>query len=333
LEKQIKEKFTGAILQEALARYHVAADQFQPLGGFESFIYGFERSSKSYILRLSHSSRRSEALIHGEVDWINYLADGGTSVSRAVLSAEGNLVEPIDDGSSGTFLATAFEKAPGQPPWAVGWTPDLFETYGRLLGKMHALTRRYKPSQPAWQRPHWDDAPMQDFHQFLPASEAIVLEKHTALLDYLRTLPRDSASYGLIHFDAHEANLFIDPQGRITLFDFDDCAYNWFVTDLAIVLFYIVRGKEDEVAFARAFMPHFLRGYSRENRLDPGWLREIPHFLKQREIDLYAVVHRSFDVNNLDHPWVARFMHNRQHRIEHDVPYLDIDFESLSVYL
>lgn len=333
MEKQIKEKFTDAILQTAMARYNIAADQIQPLGGFESFIYGFERGSKGYILRLSHSSRRSEAMIHGEVDWINYLADGGTPLAGAIRSAEGNLVEPIADGSGGSFLATAFEKAAGKPPWDVGWTPDLFETYGRLLGKMHALTQSYKPSQPVWQRPHWNDEAMQEFHQFLPASEVIVLEKHKALLDYLHTLPRDSVSYGLIHFDAHEGNLFIDPPGRITLFDFDDCAYNWFVADLAIVLFYIVRGKDDEVAFAREFMPHFLRGYSRENRLDPRWLREIPHFLKQREIDLYAVIHRSFDINNLDHPWVAGFMRHRKQRIEHDVPYLDFDFESLAAYL
>ncbi|HEX9921240.1 MAG TPA: phosphotransferase [Anaerolineae bacterium] len=333
MEKQIKEKFTDAMLQEAMSRYDIAADQIQPLGGFESFIYGFERDSKGYILRLGHSSRRSEAMIHGEVDWINYLAAGGTPVARAIPSADGNLVEPIADGSGGSFLATAFEKAAGKPPRDVDWTPELFETYGRLLGKMHALTRGYKLPQAAWQRPQWDDEPMQDFHQYLPASEVIVLEKHNALLDYLNTLPRDSASYGLIHFDAHAGNLFIDQQGQITLFDFDDCAYNWFITDLAIVLFYIVRDKDDEVAFTQAFMPHFLRGYSRENRLDPRWLREIPHFLKQREIDLYAVIHRSFDVNNLDHPWVAGFMHNRKHRIEHDVPYLDFDFESLAVYL
>ena len=86
-------------------------------------------------------------------------------------------------------------------------------------------------------------------------------------------------------------------------------------------------------AFTGEFMTHFLRGYRRENQMDAVWLQEIPHFLKLREIDLYAVIHRSFDVNNLDDPWVVRYMDNRKHKIESDVPYIDFDFESLTAYL
>ena len=60
----------------------------------------------------------------------------------------------------------------------------------------------------------------------------------------------------------------------------------------------------------------------------------MPHFLKMREIDLYGVIHRSFDVNHIDDErWCARYMRDRKYRIEHDVPYIDFDFESLSEHL
>ena len=36
-----------------------------------------------------------------------------------------------------------------------------------------------------------------------------------------------------------DSNFFVDEAGQITLFDFDDCAHNWFINDVAIVLFYI----------------------------------------------------------------------------------------------
>jgi hypothetical protein len=52
--------------------------------------------------------------------------------------------------------------------------------------------------------------------------------------------------------------------------------------------------------------------------------------LKLREIDLYAVIHRSFDVDNIDHPWVAMYMQGRKTRIENDVLFLNIDFSSLA---
>jgi Ser/Thr protein kinase RdoA (MazF antagonist) len=134
----------------------------------------------------------------------------------------------------------------------------------------------------------------------------------------------------LIHQDAHGGNFFVDDAGRITLFDFDDCAYSWYANDIAIVLFYLITNRADATEVTRKFMPHFLRGYRRESRLDPIWLKEIPHFLKLREIDLYAVIHRSFDVDHLDDPWCAKFMAGRRERIERDVPYGGFDFEAVA---
>jgi hypothetical protein len=41
-------------------------------------------------------------------------------------------------------------------------------------------------------------------------------------------------------------------------------------------------------------------------------------------------MYRDFDVENIDNEWCARFMRDRKSKIEHDVPYIDFDFESLS---
>jgi Ser/Thr protein kinase RdoA (MazF antagonist) len=333
MEQRIKERYNEAILQEAMQRYGIAEDQIRLLDGFESYMFEFERVSGVYILRLGHSFRRTEALIQAEVDWINYLAVGGASVARAVLSEARNLIEVIDDGRGESFLASAFVRAPGRPPWEAGWSPRLYQTYGQLLGRMHALSKRYVPSNPVWQRPHWDDAIMLDVERHLPASEGLILERFRTLMSYLEAFPRDHESYGLVHFDAHGGNLFIDDTGTITLFDFDDCSYSWFANDIAIVLFYMIVNREDAPALTQEFMSYFLQGYRRENRLDPAWLKEIPHFLKLREIDLYAIIHRSFDVDNLDDPWCARYMRGRRSRIEDGVPYVDFDFEALAEHL
>jgi Ser/Thr protein kinase RdoA (MazF antagonist) len=338
MDKQLKDKFNDAILQEAMRRYDITADQIHPLHGFENFIYEFRRGRDAYVLRLNHTMRRSVPMICGEVDWINYLAAGGASVAKAVPSPAGNLVELIDDGQGGFFLATAFVKAPGKPPWEAGWTPERYETYGRLIGRMHALTKQYEPPDSAWKRGDSEEEIAEEIKDFLPASEALALQKYQVLMDHVRTLPKDRDSYGLIHYDAHEANIFIAEDGTITLFDFDDMGYNWFIGDIAMVVFYKVTDLEDRIpdriAHTREFMPHFLHGYSQENQLDPAWLKEIPIFLKLREILLYAVIHRSLDVNNLDDsPWIAHFMNGRKHKIEQDIPYIDFDFESLAVYL
>lgn len=332
MEQRIQDRYSEAIYRQALARYDVEPDQVKRLDGFESFIYEYVRDGQEYILRIGHSLRRSPGLIAGEVDWINYLADGGVSVARAVTSLTGKLVETVDDGQGEVFLVTSFEKAPGAPIRPEAWHGDFFERYGQLIGRMHALSKEYRPPEPSWRRPAWNDQSMLDLAPWIPDTEPMVKERWSELHAYLETLPADEDAYGLIHQDAHAGNFFVDGD-TIILFDFDDCLYGWFAYDIAIVLFYAVIGTKDWPVFTRSFMTRFLAGYTRENRLPAKWLAEIPHFLKLREIDLYAVIHRSFDVQNLDHPWVARYMDGRRQRIEAGIPYIDFNFESLEPVL
>lgn len=329
MEKRIKDRYNDQILLQAMQAFNIQERHIRLLDGFESFIYEFERNEERFILRIGHSLRRNENLICGEVDWINYLYTKGASVARAIQTIDGTLVSPIPDGRGGHFLATAFEKADGRHPRDVDWNEALFERYGRLLGRMHSLSKEYLPLKPAWKRPEWDDPGMLDVEGWLPESEYLVLEKFRYLKTHLEEFPKSSDSYGLIHQDAHAGNMFVDKEGKITLFDFDDCTYSWYINDIAIVLFYLLVGKEDSAAFTKKIMPQFLRGYKIENQFDEHWLEELPYFLKLREIDLYAVIHRSFDVDNIDHPWVAMFMQERKHRIENEVPFLDFDFSIL----
>ncbi len=333
MEQRIRERYNDTILQEAMRRFGIRPDDIALLDGFESFMYAFLRQGADYVLRIGHSFRRSRAMIQGEVDWLNYLAAGRASVAGAALSQQGNLVEAIDDGLGEQFLTTAFVKAPGRPPRRADWTPEMMATYGQLLGRMHALSQWYEPPAGGGRRPHWDDAEMLEVERVLPETEGAALARYRDLMAHLRTLPRDSVSYGLVHQDAHAGNFFLDESGRITLFDFDDCMYSWYANDIAIVLFYAVTGLEEPAAFAVTFMPHFLRGYRRENRLHPDWLAEMPYFLKLREIELYAVIHRSYDVDNISNAWAAAFMEGRKQRIVEGVPYLSFDFDSLAAYL
>lgn len=74
MEQEIKERYHPAILQEVTQRYGVTNTPMQPLASVENFVYACERANQGMILRISHSLRRSVALIQSEVDWINYLA-------------------------------------------------------------------------------------------------------------------------------------------------------------------------------------------------------------------------------------------------------------------
>ncbi|OGO67799.1 MAG: hypothetical protein A2Z49_00430 [Chloroflexi bacterium RBG_19FT_COMBO_56_12] len=334
MDPKIASRFNDNILQTAMRCYNILSDQVELLDGFESFIYKFRRPDGQFILRIGHSDRRSPDLIRGEVDWINYLAAGGATVARAILSENGNLVEPVEDGQGGEFLCTAFVHAPGAEIHRDQINDRLYRNYGRLIGRMHALAKTYRISNPAWKRYAWDSTENNTAERQMPAKEVLAMEKYRSVLAHLRSLPRDTDGYGMIHQDAHPGNFFVDDEYCITLFDFDDCVYGHFIYDIAMVLFYTSIGEPDPAEYTERFMPVFLSGYREENRLNPAWLPELPHFMKLREIDLFAAIHFSFaDGDNPDHPWAARYMKGRREKIEGNTPFITFDWLSLAPYL
>jgi len=327
MEERIRQRYHLGILDELRLRYRLEADQIKALDGFESFIFEVRGKERPYILRMSHSLRRSETLLYGEIDWINYLADRGVGVARALASPQGNLIEFIPDGQDGHFLIVAFTQAAGEPSWVSSfWGDDLFAAYGRQIGRMHALTKSYVPGDPSWKRPEWDDKLNLEVADWVPQKDSLIRQRYQVVLDHLRTLPRTPDSYGLIHQDAHMGNFYVDNNLRLTMFDFDDCVYGWFVYDIAMVLFYAAANRQDPVSFGRDFWRAFWPGYREENTLDPAWLVEIPWFLKLREIELYGVIHRSLDVDNLQDPWIRGFMNGRKELLEANEPFIDLDF-------
>lgn len=327
MEKEIRDRYNEDILQEAMRRFGIARGNIRLLDGFESFIYEYVRGGSDFILRVGHSRRRTPDLIRGEVDWINYLAAGGAGVAEAIASQNGVLVEEIPDTRGSRFLATSFVKARGAPLWQMGgWTDDLIERYGRLLGRIHALSKAYVVADPAWRRPSWN----KDQDIITPLLELDIAQKHRQLMDHLLALPQDREGYGMIHQDAHAGNFFVDDDGGITLFDFDDCVYGHFAYDLAMVLFYAITNRADAAAFAADFWPKLMRGYDAENDLDPAWQQEIPHFMKLREIDLYAIILRDYDSLAGD-KWVETFLDGRRERILNDLPYGGVQMSDLGL--
>jgi Ser/Thr protein kinase RdoA (MazF antagonist) len=330
MEERIRERFTPEILGQALTAYGIDPALITPLDGFESFIYEFQDSAGPGILRISHSIRRTANMVRAELDWIDYLHRGGVGVSKPLRSINESWVEVLPDGEDGYYLTSAFEKARGNH---IGpdWPKELLREYGHQIGLMHKLATTYKPSDPAWLRPNWNDPIHQEVEAFIPERDDKIRQIYWKTVQLISDLPVEKNAYGLIHQDAHRGNFYLDQAGKITFFDFDDSSYSWFVEDIALVLFYAVMGQDDPVGFTEDFLKEFLPGYFAAYPLDLKWFQEIPTFMKMRELDLYAVIHRSFDVENLDDPWCIWYLDGRKERLEAEIPYLDFDFSNLDL--
>ena len=327
MKPEILAQFTDAIIGEAAARFRLDHGSIRPLQGFENFVCECVRDERPSILRMTHSTHRAPTAIEAELDWIDYLAGHGVSVCRPLRSVHDRLVETIESDHAG-FSAVVFERAAGHWVRRNDQTTAMTVNRGRLLGQIHALSKDYRPPSERVRRHHWYEAgDFAHYGRFLSPDDQVVVQRFDKLIARLKSLPQERHNYGLIHADAHTSNMFFDGD-RPTLFDFDDCAYDFFISDIAISLFYATLFLPDDwnlQEYARLFLRDTFRGYNQKNRLDSVWLQAIPLILKRREILLYVAIHRGMDMDNLDE-WCTRYLDGRKERIENDVPVLDIDF-------
>jgi Ser/Thr protein kinase RdoA (MazF antagonist) len=326
---ETERRFNDTILAEAAHRYGQAKDGLTNLGGFESFVYEFQRGGRPYILKITHSIRRAAPYILGELDFVNYLASGGVSVARAIRSDNGNLIETIPADDDTHFLVYAFEKAEGARATRAYASTALWESWGWTLGRMHALTKRYTLPDPSYKRQEWHQDDLFDLRKHLPASS--LRDRCQQFIESLHGLPQGPDAYGLVHADLHPGNFFLH-EGRITAFDFDDSQYHWFAADLAIALYNMdyfapqEASEQEKSTFLHQLAEHFLRGYYRENHLDPLWLPRIRDFWKLRSITYYALIHREWGVANLNEQ-LRNWFDALTTELESDAPHHDIDFE------
>ncbi len=327
MKPEILAQCDDAILTDAAARFGIDRTSIGPIKGFENCVCECMRDGQPAILRLSHSTHRSKTAIEAELEWVDYLASHGLSVCQPLRSRNDRLVESIELDRAG-FSVVAFERAAGRWVARNDQTRAMTVNRGKLLGQMHALSKDYNPRDNRITRPQWyDDDDFANYRQYLQSPDGIVVQRFADLIATLRTLPVGRDSYGLIHTDAHTGNIFFDGD-EPTLFDFDDSSYDFFISDLAIALFYAILFLPDDwnqEEYARQFLRDIFKGYNQENSLDARWLEVIPMILKRREIILYVAIHRGMDMNNLDE-WCTRYMDGRKARIENNVPALDIDY-------
>jgi Ser/Thr protein kinase RdoA (MazF antagonist) len=282
---------------------------FADYEGAENLVYQYRANGKPLILRLTFNPERSTDQIHAELHFVGYLAEQGVRVSVPVRSREGNLVEIIRAGGI-DFRIVSFVRGRGMrvPDNAYQYRTDApieeyFQNWGQVLGQMQCAAKGYQPLSEQVKRPGWFE-----LHESrlsivsrLPGHLSVVGHRIQSALEELRSLPRDRDSFGLIHGDFNDGNFTVDySNGDITVFDFDDCCYFWFMYEIASaweggigrVMF---RGLDERRSFMDRYMDQVMEGYNRENALAAEWLGRLPLFVKLIQIEEFLHYVRYLD--------------------------------------
>lgn len=287
MKKEIEALMNPRLAQTAASQW-TATRKIELLDDVSNFVYQFQSEDTWKILRITHSSHRTENQIIAELDWVKFLSKNGVPVALPLPSKNKKLTEtfPVQDSY---FTAVVFDFAPGQfieEADPASWNPDLFYQMGDIMGRMHRVSKDYNPAHLPEKRPDWmEDDLIKNARQYLPSDLQQAADELDKLLHRFNQFPKSKDHYGLIHSDVNPTNFHV-LDGEITLFDFDDCAYNWFVNDIAVVmpLYSNMYSKPDWEEQINEFVSWFMRGYRSENNLDDSWLNFLPICLRLQNI-------------------------------------------------
>jgi amicoumacin kinase len=306
MEKAVNSLMNQEILNDFLDRFGLER-KVKKLGDFENYVFETYRNGHPYILRLTHSSHRSKDEVLSELDWMRHLNNEGLSVPEVFPSENGLLAEEIMAEDRSEFYGCLFAKAPGAAVSVRSekFNEQLFEKWGETTGRMHHATKSYKPSEGIKARSSWDEDELLSVEKYYPSDERELVENAKEVIAEISALPKNIDNYGIIHTDIHSGNFFYDGE-QIHVFDFDDASYHWFVSDIAIPLYYSIiyriPASEEEARnrFGQLFIEAFIEGYQKANDLPEGWKEQVPLFLMLRDIVLYSVLHKKIAPEDRD---------------------------------
>ena len=288
------------ILEAAKALYALEDCECLPVPGHEggrNLIYICRRDGENrYALRISALEDRSEEDYLAETEFIRFLVQNGAPVVDVLPSANGRLVESLEQEGKRHFVSL-FTYAPGMLISDNGYRyrdgaplSEYFYNTGKALGAIHRLSKVYAP---AHRRPEFfDKYNMAYLDRLIPEKYANLKRAIARRLEAFKQLPTDADSYGLVHFDFCDGNYHVDMKtGALTAFDFDNCIYCWYMFDLAHLWthgegwFRAEKDPKARMACMDQYFATILRGYRSETDVSEALLAQLPLFIDMTLIE------------------------------------------------
>lgn len=323
-----------SILRQAEKLYNAKSLSENTLGNSANTIFEMIMSDEPFILRVSEYKENKKEHIDFELNWMNYLSSEINNIAKPIKSVNKNLNEIIDVNDK-KYILCAFEKAKGKTVNSrnqIEFNETLFSNLGSIMGHMHRLTMAYNDYDDiiadkfAWYNSalFWPEYNIVIDDEIQPFAQKYV--------DELHSLSKSKETYGIIHEDIHEHNFFVD-SGHITIFDFDDCQFNWYAYDIAATLYQLVQSampfqnaKERE-EFAATYLLSYLKGYSETNAISKYWICKLDMFMKYRRTGSYKFIQNIFK-DHLVNPHEG-YLHWLKKGILSDTPFVYIDYQKI----
>lgn len=281
----------------ALADWNLQPISLERIAYRENAVYAVQVDRKRRVaLRVHRHGYHDRAALESELAWMSALSLAGVATPQVIRTPAGSTVAEITtEAVPVPHLCDLLEWVEGRPVGSVeqraareaGSLFGIYRGVGRIAAQIHSHSAVWQP--PAdFVRPHWDRegclgerALWGPWFQLdaLGGPDRSRLAAAVEVIDgTLRRYGANPQVYGMVHCDFVPENL-IEDGGRVTLIDFDDSGYGWYLWELATAVFWYLGTPE-----YRPALEGYVSGYREVRPLSDDELRLLPQFLLMRAL-------------------------------------------------
>jgi Ser/Thr protein kinase RdoA (MazF antagonist) len=247
-----------------------------------------------YALRVNINSTRTIKNMMAEIEWVRQLnRTSGINTPTPIATLKDDfIVSAVHPESGQTLSAVMYSWLEGEE---IGDEPTLDQLHevGEAIALLHQESSDFVLSSrselPTFDDFFWgtEDFLFSEKSRLSVADRSLIQEAHDRIMEFPRDLYETSPVH-IIHADFHGWNLMWH-EGRLSIFDFDDCGFGVEVQDLAVALYYLDTPEQEQALLA---------GYTSVKPLPSYTVNAVKALLLQRRLLLLNYL---FETKNQEH--------------------------------
>lgn len=249
------------------------------LDGFHNEVFIGRYDNIQVVVRVSKSKRRTIDYILSEIKFLQ------------LLRHKVNVVEPLYISGTSVFeqddkVISLFKYVEG-PKWhELEHTDAIIYQAGKQLALIHKISSE---SEVIYNR--YDYKEHNDIKLYLKNfSGAEFIEEYNEVISLIESISKKE-NYFLIHGDYLFSNIIYND--GLTIIDFDDCEYGYYIYDIAVYMFYYLLGGNPldmNIPLNRERFKTFMNGYKSVRDVDNLKFEDLNPFFRLRQMKLMGTI-------------------------------------------
>jgi Ser/Thr protein kinase RdoA (MazF antagonist) len=251
-------------------------------------------SGVKYALRININSTRTVDNMKAEIEWVRHLnrTSGVQTPTPIATMKDDYIVSGLHADSGQALYGVMYSWLDGEEIGDEPTSQQLHEV-GKAIATLHQESSEFALSSgnslPTFSDFFWgtEDFLFSDKSVLLDADRILIQQAHDLIMQFTKELYENTKIH-IIHADMHGWNLMWN-EGRLSIFDFDDCGFGVEAQDLAVTLYYLDTPEQDEA---------LLNGYKSVRPLPTYSANAMKALLLQRRLLLLNYL---FETKNQEH--------------------------------